>query len=133
MTAIPRFADGITGQESVQHCPYPSVPENLPSLDRLSGDDCRPKFVNIAIGIPDLVRHFRYLIMHITRNGVSFDVMDGLELPIVAECYVVWRLFRPTVPANRTEVFTIFLDDIYPSDVAAVRLLGSQGNDINHV
>ena len=46
--------------------------------------------------------------MHIPGNGVAFDVMDGLELPIVAECYVVRWLFRPAVPANRTEVFTIF-------------------------
>ena len=62
---IPRFADGITGQESVQHCPYPSVSENLSSLDRLSGDDCRSQFVNIAVVFPDLVWHFWYLIMHI--------------------------------------------------------------------
>ena len=71
--------------------------------------------------------------MHIPGNGVTLNVVDGLKLPIVAEGYVVRRLFRPAVASDRSEIFIVFLNDIDPSDVATIRLLGSQGNDIHHV
>ena len=67
------------------------------------------------------------------KHKESDRYFHGLELPIVAECYVVRWLFRPAVTSDRTEVFIVLFNDIDPSDVATVRLLGSQGNDIHHV
>ena len=58
---------------------------------------------------------------------------DRLEPPIVAESYVVRRLFRPTVAADRAEVFVMGLDDVYPGDTTAVWTLGTKCNDIDHI
>ena len=71
--------------------------------------------------------------MHISCYGIAFDVVNGLELSIVAERYVVWWLFRPAVSTHRTEILIMIFYDVNPCDVATVRLCGSQRNDIYHI
>lgn len=130
---VPRLADSVASEECIKHCPHTTISENLTSLYGLTGEDCRSQFINVAVTVPYLVWHFWDFIVHITGNCVAFDMMDRLKLPVVAESYVVRRLFRPTVASNWAEVFIVVLYDVDPADTTAVWTLRTKSNDIDHI
>lgn len=130
---VPCLADRVAGEERIKHSPHTTVPKNLTSFNGLSRDDCRSQLIHIAVGIPHFIWHLWDFIVHIAGHGVSLDMVDRLELPIVAESDVVRWLFRPSIAADRAEVFVMVFDDVDPADTTAVWALRTQGNDIDHI
>ncbi len=130
---IPRLADSVAGEKRIEHGPHTTISENLTSFDGFARNDCRSQLIYIAVAVPHLVRHLWDFIVHIASYCVSFDMMDRLKLPVVAEGYVVRWLFRPTVASDGAEIFVVVLYDVDPADTTAVWTLRTKSNDIDHI
>lgn len=86
----------------------------FPVLTSLFGMMAGPNSKNIMIVIPVFVGHEFNYVMHVFCDGVTFNMVNCLKLPLISKSNIVWWFLGPSSNSCRAEIITAISKSLYP-------------------
>lgn len=92
--------------------------------------DWRTELVEV-MGYPGILRDLRYLRMRVSKHEVTVDMMNALQLTVIAKCDIIGWFFWPAAAAAAygVKVYASFIDDILPGYFPVRYCAAAQGDD----